>query len=742
MPNPSDGKLLQPDVTELILCENDAYACETYIFEPSPGEQRLGYLFAAAETENRDGIGSELLDTIITAIQKEYFRDKQRSPETSFEMALHQANLILHDTADQGLRDWMRHFHVAIGALAGHNLHLSIAGNGRAFLSRKSNLTDISEGLSQGVITDPLQTFSQVASGEIQPRDTLFLATSAFGEMFRPIDITRLTLDHSATTISGRLGQLYSDQRHTDPLAFVTVALLPQYVVKPASRRSSDEPNIRRAAPPISQEQIKPRQPLVIHRSTFQRILLFIAQLAVTAWKTIQLRLWPLMKKGSVKSGRVMVSASKATGRNIHSLAQRRKKDEQSRSITLRAPHISRDSIRNGIGVAVAYVISIPLRAKYAFTALPRMGKIFGVLSLALVIALVTSLFLLREKRTADEDIQRASELLHEATTKAQAAETALIYDNRDQATGLLGEAQSIVTQLVASGLYEAEVRSLQTDITGQYDRLQRITRTDDSSVRVITDLATITSKQPRVLFATPDALYTIHPETNAIIKINPDGAAQTVHETSEGVGFVTGGVSHPSDKMLIFRTSPAGIATYDTVDGSFTQQEISFSSQQPDIKDIAVYGNRLYVYDAAADQILSYNKTLRGYSSGSAWIEDQSFPKDSIESLAIDGSAYTLHSDGTIRRLFKGVAADFVPEKVEPSLQGSTKIITTESANNIYVIDPANRRVIIFSKKGTLISQLVISSATTVSDIAVSDDETKLYVLDGTRVLEVSLVK
>src|SRR5436190_8813059 len=107
IPASPSSKSLKPDAQELILCDNQAYACETYIFDPSTGEEHLGYLFAAAETEDRGGVGKELLDMVVTAIQNEYYRDPSRNPVHSFELALHQANLILHDAAERGVRDWM-----------------------------------------------------------------------------------------------------------------------------------------------------------------------------------------------------------------------------------------------------------------------------------------------------------------------------------------------------------------------------------------------------------------------------------------------------------------------------------------------------------------------------------------------------------------------------------------------------------------------------------------------------------
>lgn len=538
-----------------------------------------------------------------------------------------------------------------------------------------------------------------------------------------------------------RLGQMYEDQRQSIPLAFVTVTLLPQYIAKPAPRSATPTP--RRNTAPISREQLQPRKPLQINRSTVQRIFLFIAQLGATAWKTIQLKLWPLLKKGSTKSGRAVRSASQATGKGIFSFASKRAHTREGKSVTLRAPTISRDSIKLGAAKSVAYTIALPIKLRQIFTSLPRTSKIFSILSILLLIALGTSILLLQQKRSTDQDIERASELLHSATTKAEAAETALIYDNRDQAEGLLQEAATLTTELASTGLYDEEVAQLQRTITGHHDRLQRITRIDDTNVRLVTDLGTVLPSSPKTLILSGSTLFTVHPKTNAILTINPEnGATNTVHETTANIGFVVGGTAHESDKTLVLNTSPAGIAIYDTVDATLTSQEVPFSADQPQVTSIAVYGNRLYIYDRGQQQIFVHNKTLRGYSSGNAWISEEAFPKESIESIAIDGSIYTLHTDGSIRELFKGESADFLVDAVQPSLLDATKLLTNENLANIYVADPANRRVAIFSKQGSLLKQIVIDAAATVTDIAVSEDETILYVLDGTRVLEIPLVE
>ena len=206
---------LEADASELVVTNDEQVACESFLFEPSSGEAALGSLYAVGETLSAGG-GGALLEAAIQAAQQEYYRDASRGVLTSFESALHQANLVLHDVAEGGWRDWMNSWHAVIGVLAGSALHVSTAGNGTVYLVRHSRVTDISDDLSYSPITNPLRTFSQVASGTVLPRDTLYFGTATLAELFRREDIARFAMEHSATTITTRLQQLYADQQAQD----------------------------------------------------------------------------------------------------------------------------------------------------------------------------------------------------------------------------------------------------------------------------------------------------------------------------------------------------------------------------------------------------------------------------------------------------------------------------------------------------------------------------------------------
>lgn len=732
------GKAPKPpkiDSQELILNTQPNYVCETYIFEPSPGEEHLGCLFAAAETEDRGGVGKELLDVVISAIQREYFRDTKRAPMQSFELALHQANLILHDAADRGVRDWMGYFHVAIGALVGKQLHVSVAGGASVWLARKTVMTCVSEGLSHLPITNALRTFSQVASGEVAVRDAILLATGNFEHVFRPDDVARFTIDHSAATISARLQQLYTDQQYTAPLSVVTVTVLPDYIVTP--REETNFNKVRQAAS-ASPEQLKPRKPLLIRKPGWQTVVLALSQSVQMAWRAFRAHAWPRLKRSGQFVGQ---GITRSTGALVTMSKQAGGKSSAARSAALSMPARKRKSWAQILSDILSFFRDTPRRVIGIASGLPTTSKIFAVVALVLVVVLGFSLRALQNKRALDEDIKRASELLHEAQTKQEAAAAALIYDNRDQAKALLDEAQQAVTTLSATGFYEAETREVQTAIQTQLDRLQKITRAPGTSA--LGDFSTLLSGQPGGgLYLAGEKLYTFNPATNAIISMDFSGQTELTSEETKEIGFFSTGLTHAADKTILFVTGDPGLALFDTKDNSLARQEIALPAEKTSLGPLALFGNRLYVFDATVNNILTFNKTLRGFAGGTPWITDSSFPASSIKSLAVDGSIYTLHSDGSIRRLFKGATAEFTMDTIDPPLTNATKILTSEDFKSLYVLDSQKKRVAVFTKKGALVKQIFFAQEAAIKDVAIDPKEENLYALDGTKVIKVPLIE
>ncbi len=720
-----------PIAAELVLCEDPRLACETYIFEPASAEVNLGRLYAVGQTEDRQGIGKELLDMTIQALQREYYRDPTRTPTASFESALHQANIVLHDAAEQGVRDWMGHWHVAVAVVADAALHISTAGEAAIFLVRKGKATLLTEDLSYSPVTDPLRTFSQVASGDLASRDVLFLGTAGFPTVFRREDLLRFSVEHAAQTISTRLGQLYADQQSQLPVAALTISILPRHIAaaRPTLVADTTTPVRRQQRPRAS---LLPRQPLIIHRTALRASFALGARFSVAVGRWLTQRVWPVLVRGGG-----------AVGRNVQTVTKHGVERWQARRQI--AP--AEGGIVQPAGRAVSWqkIVTTPRflagNLWLWLMGLPRTSKIFAGLAVVLGVILLASILLLQSKRADDTAIQQASEKLHAAQTKVAAAETALIYDNRDQARNLLLDSTNEAKALIAEQVYTQEAEELLRNIAVMQDRLQKVVRSSTANTRVVGDFGSALGEKAATGLSWVDGrLYSFSTQTNAIVAMTETGEVTTVSETSQGIGSLQLAIPHVADKNIIFVTDAPGVALFDTKAGTLSEQDISLPSEKADIAAAAAYGSRLYLIERDPHTIYSYNKTLRGYSGRTNWLVDPDFPVATIVSLAVDGSIYTLHSDGAVHELFKGEPADWKTEPVDPPLSGARKIVTAEGLANLYVFDPDKKRVVVFTKDGALVRQIVLDVATQLTDIALTADESTLYVLDGTRVLALPL--
>jgi len=223
-------------------------------------------------------------------------------------------------------------------------------------------------------------------------------------------------------------------------------------------------------------------------------------------------------------------------------------------------------------------------------------------------------------------------------------------------------------------------------------------------------------------------------------VRVGENGAVEKVSKNTSGIGFFTVGSTQEADKNLVLATDEPGLAIYDIKTEVLQKQEVQMPSEQSVVVAVATFGNRVYLYDSAMGNIYGYSKTLRGYSGGNPWVTSTTFPRNNVIDMGVDGYVYTLHSDGVIRKLLKGEEVDFEMEQVEPKVSDQASLEINENLRHIYVLDPVNKRVVIWDTVGHLMRQVFLGEESNVKDIAVSEDELKLYVLDGTKILVISL--
>jgi len=98
------------------------------------------------------------------------------------------------------------------------------------------------------------------------------------------------------------------------------------------------------------------------------------------------------------------------------------------------------------------------------------------------------------------------------------------------------------------------------------------------------------------------------------------------------------------------------------------------------------------------------------------------------------------LQNNGEIIKLRYGKKETFAMNEILPKIGAPLKIITSETLNNIYLLDPETKRLIIIAKDGKVLAQYRSDKFTELSDFVVKEKEKTVYLLNGSQIFKLSL--
>lgn len=150
---------------------------ENYAYDLGEGEEDAGQLFVTVEIQNNPADAELIAETIFDSARKMFFSDLEKDVYSRFEDALKEVNKAINAFKAETVSQFIGNLHVIIGVVAGEELHLSQTGDAEAYLIRKRFCSVISEGLSDH-LGKMEETFTNIASGSLEPGDFVILATT------------------------------------------------------------------------------------------------------------------------------------------------------------------------------------------------------------------------------------------------------------------------------------------------------------------------------------------------------------------------------------------------------------------------------------------------------------------------------------------------------------------------------------------------------------------------------------
>ncbi len=360
--------------------------------------------------------------------------------------------------------------------------------------------------------------------------------------------------------------------------------------------------------------------------------------------------------------------------------------------------------------------------------------KILGAL-IIIVLVLTMSIWWLRGRAEDQRKIDQFNIVLREVQEALGSAETTGQY-NKDQAGQILNDAEKKALEVLNARYFSAKANALLKSIQETRDKLDGVLH---PKVKIVADLG---QKRANVstlgLLNLKKIFYAF--EYNALYAIMLD-KVQDPLTIDDNEAVIAGSTFSDKDSLLFYTKSGKIIEYKDNrfsfvpvVTGAF-HKALAFQA----------YSNKIYLLEPETNQIWRYTRRRDKFDPPEAYNIDADVKKG--VSLAIDGNVYVLSSDGTIVKLFSGNKQNLIIKKhpTKP-LTAPTKIFTQLNLPHLYVLEPKERRVLVYFKDDKVGGGLIYTAQYIFDDIAdprdlyVDKDANKLYIMDQSKVYEAGL--
>ncbi len=153
-------------------------------------------------------------------------------------------------------------------------------------------------------------------------------------------------------------------------------------------------------------------------------------------------------------------------------------------------------------------------------------------------------------------------------------------------------------------------------------------------------------------------------------------------------------------------------------------------------VDGIAAYDGNFYVLDAGGSQVHRYLPAAQGFDSEPASLLTRETNLANAVGFAVDGDIFVIYKDGKTGRFSNGAAADFGLGGIDRPIGAAIDIAAASAANEVYIADSGNKRIVVAGKDGTFHRQYVSNGFTDLRAISVAPDGGHLYVVVGDSLL------
>ena len=656
-----------------------------------------GRLFIILETPKNKTNQQPYIDEIINQAATAFEVTVQEDPELTLEEILQKLNKVLPElSAASKIRNWLASLDLVVGIIFDDSIFLASIGNINGLLIHSNKVNTI---LSRNTDINPTKIFSDIVSGQLDEGDGLVVSTNALFDYISQEKIKQIVKRYAPSAAAIKLNELLE----TVP-DFVTFNALiikkpggAEIEIRPEDISKIDQEKIEAGIidmPNKGASSLAPtRTKLVVDTNVIKnarpvRKAINIFSLAWLFFKLVGQFFVFVFKK--VKNGILFLFSARF----------RKQKEKE----TL-------DEIKVITEKKYSWWRNLSLKKKIA-------------LGLMFVIALVfiQSLVFLTQNKYQVKTNEAYDQALVDINAKYQEVDAQLIYNNEAAAEKLLVEIEQTVNSLTAkSPEQQQQIDQMKDEVFHKLNKVRHIyvvpspVELFDLSTASLTNALRIVQKDQTFYILDTAAIYSL---TNNKLEKTIDFSGGNILTDWPG-----------KNRLIIGKNDEYSILNLDNK--QLTAWQFTKTAGNTSVKDMTIYANNLYVLDPANKQIFKYSESGDAFSNGTAWLKDTD-DISSASSFTIDSSVYIIQNDGQIKQFIKGQKQNFDYTRPNPAIGANATIKTFKDSEYLYIIDPANKRIVILDKKGNIKNQYTSQKFDKLTDLAVDPQEKAIYLLNG----------
>lgn len=693
-----------PDMSNIInytrLTSSDKQAdrfvtCQVY--EPLDIEQKqLGSVYSHVEILNPWFPNSQIGQTVINTLIREYYRGANTSELVNFENAVKKVNETLAQIAQSGETDWIGKTNSVLLLVNNKELHLAQTGTSQAYLYRGTKINHITEGLGTQEKPHPLKTFSNLISGTLQEGDKIIVANNAFYEIISASELKNIINSFPPALAAIESAKILRRAGATNANAIFFELTTKEQLANIPKEQKVDTVYLDQAG-----------------FNLLSSVTAMFASLLVPSAKKIFNRSSTLLAKGRDKFSPKIKESFKVTG----AWTKKKVSSLTAKSVMTDEPVYERRQLPEDTSAYMPAMRSVKYLTKMRnrirklsvrFGFVPRINqKLILRIALVLICIIIITIAVALISRSGNKK------------NKDSLAKSAQVSASYDRAISEIPKSPQN-----ALGLFESVIISAK-DLEGTKYSQEAQAKSKLAQENIDKMTKTITVEAIRV-DPLKDVVASIYSK-DGLIALDANGNIFT--KTLSSKEFVKSGLSKikpPIEGLIdLPESSQIAIMTQDNKVEIFSMIPPNQSAIFPlkNSGSAKEYLGSIYILDNKNNQIYKYQQENDKLQEPSEYLKENTSVANSLD-IAIDGSLYTLEKNSKVRRLSRGKVIEEIPIilPLAQTLKNPNKIFTQGDSDSIFIVDAGEKlKVIEISKSGQFKAQYNLSGSETQSYIAIN---------------------